>query len=167
MNNYVLSIYKYNTWANATLLNHLKQLPKEVCNRKIKSVFPSIFETLMHIYIIDKGWYSVLSNEYASDDYAAIKNSVEKLITETKDNSLEELERKQKLLANAFDEFITGNDMGKVETFSSVPMKYADVIQHVVNHGTYHRGNITAMLHQLDHSGVATDYGLYLYHLHT
>ncbi|MEH7531611.1 DinB family protein, partial [Priestia megaterium] len=31
------------------------------------------------------------------------------------------------------------------------------------NHGTYHRGNITAMLRQLGHPGVMTDYVLYLY----
>ena len=40
---------------------------------------------------------------------------------------------------------------------------YADTILHVVNHGTYHRGNVTAMLRQLGHSGVPTDYMYYLY----
>jgi uncharacterized damage-inducible protein DinB len=46
---------------------------------------------------------------------------------------------------------------GRLETRSS------DLVQHVVNHGTYHRGNITAMLRQLGHPGVMTDYVLYLY----
>ena len=40
---------------------------------------------------------------------------------------------------------------------------YADIILHVVNHGTYHRGNVTAMLRQLGHPGVPTDYVYYLY----
>jgi uncharacterized damage-inducible protein DinB len=163
MNNHSLSIYQYNTWANSSLVGHLKQLPKEVCFKEIKSVFPSIFQTLTHIYIIDRGWYSLLTKEYASDDYEAIKISVERLIEETCDISLEEFHLKQIQLSNSFHDFITSNDMENEEIFSTLPMRYADVIQHVVNHGTYHRGNITAMLHQLNHSGIATDYGLYLY----
>ncbi|WP_308201712.1 DinB family protein [Priestia megaterium] len=46
---------------------------------------------------------------------------------------------------------------GRLET------RLSDVVQHVVNHGTYHRGNIIAMLRQLGHPGVMTDYVLYLY----
>jgi uncharacterized damage-inducible protein DinB len=38
-----------------------------------------------------------------------------------------------------------------------------DLVPHVVNHGTYHRGNISAMLHQMGHASVPTDYGLYLF----
>ncbi|KAA6449694.1 hypothetical protein FZC77_20815 [Bacillus swezeyi] len=37
------------------------------------------------------------------------------------------------------------------------------LVPHVVNHGSYHRGNITAMLRQMGHPSVMTDYGLYLY----
>ncbi|QGH35649.1 hypothetical protein GI584_17035 [Gracilibacillus salitolerans] len=33
-----------------------------------------------------------------------------------------------------------------------------DLVHHVVNHGTYHRGNISAMLHQQGERGVPTDY---------
>ena len=36
-------------------------------------------------------------------------------------------------------------------------------MQHVVNHGTYHRGNITAMIRQLGHSSTMMDFVLYLH----
>lgn len=39
----------------------------------------------------------------------------------------------------------------------------AELIPHVVNHGTYHRGNITAMLRQMGYASTSTDYGLYLF----
>jgi uncharacterized damage-inducible protein DinB len=38
----------------------------------------------------------------------------------------------------------------------------SEIVQHVVNHGTYHRGNLTAMLRQQGHPGIATDYLFYL-----
>nr|WP_305586406.1 DinB family protein [Fictibacillus sp. WQ 8-8] len=37
------------------------------------------------------------------------------------------------------------------------------MVLHVVNHGTYHRGNISAMLHQLGDSSVMNDYAFYWY----
>ncbi|MEY9869279.1 putative damage-inducible protein DinB [Peribacillus sp. B2I2] len=39
----------------------------------------------------------------------------------------------------------------------------AELGPHVVNHGTYHRGNITAMLRQMGYASISTDYGLYLF----
>lgn len=159
-----LSMFNYNTWANSTLLNHLKQLPQDTCFTNIKSVFPSIMDALVHIYIIDRGWYSVLTKEYRTDDYETIKATVNRLIAETKGISLQHLEERQQLLAADLKSFIESNDMGHRETFSGVTMSYADVFTHIVNHGTYHRGNITAMLHQLGQKGVPTDYGVYLYY---
>ena len=36
------------------------------------------------------------------------------------------------------------------------------MVLQVVNHATYHRGNITAMLRQMGHASVMTEYALYL-----
>jgi uncharacterized damage-inducible protein DinB len=37
-----------------------------------------------------------------------------------------------------------------------------EIVYHIVNHGTYHRGNIAAMIRQLGYQGVSTDYIYYL-----
>ncbi|MBB5437809.1 putative damage-inducible protein DinB [Pedobacter sp. AK017] len=162
--NHFLSLYQYNTWANNTILNHLKQLPEGIIRSQVKSVFPSIFDILMHVYIIDQGWYSVLTKAYRSDDYQTIKTTVDRLVSEVKDLGLEDFTKKQQNLAINLETFIPGNDMGYMDTFSGVQMTYGDVVTHMVNHGTYHRGNVTAMLHQLGEKGVPTDYGVYLYY---
>ncbi|MGQ0439466.1 DinB family protein, partial [Bacillus sp. B-TM1] len=47
--------------------------------------------------------------------------------------------------------------VGKLET------SILELVQHVVNHGTYHRGNITAMIRQLGHSSTMMDFVLYLH----
>jgi uncharacterized damage-inducible protein DinB len=61
-------------------------------------------------------------------------------------------------------------DLDKVTTiqhphFGSLQAPFSELVQHVVNHGTYHRGNIAAMLRQLGHKGVPTDYVFYLYEI--
>ncbi|WP_405078856.1 DinB family protein [Paenibacillus chitinolyticus] len=40
---------------------------------------------------------------------------------------------------------------------------YAEVLLQVANHGTYHRGNLSAMLRQIGQSSVMTEYALYWY----
>ncbi|UFJ42599.1 hypothetical protein LOK74_08945 [Brevibacillus humidisoli] len=40
---------------------------------------------------------------------------------------------------------------------------YSEVVQHVVNHGTYHCGNLTAMLRQMGYAGVPTDCEFFLF----
>ena len=39
----------------------------------------------------------------------------------------------------------------------------AEIVLHAANHGTYHRGNISAMLHQLGDASVMTDFVFYMY----
>ena len=47
--------------------------------------------------------------------------------------------------------------------FGRTEFVLADLIHHVVNHGTYHRGNISAMLHQQGERGIPTDYVYFLF----
>lgn len=163
MSNHSIKLFNYNTWANKTLLNHLMQLPSELCHENIKSVFPSIFDTLMHIYIVDYGWHSLLTRKYTSDDYEAIRSTIARLTEEVKALNLQDFGKKQDLLSKSYYDFVSTTDMEQTVIYSTLSMQHSEVIQHVVNHGTYHRGNITAMLRQLDHAGVPTDYSMYLY----
>lgn len=40
---------------------------------------------------------------------------------------------------------------------------YSEILFHVANHGTYHRGNITTMLRQQGHASAMNDLALYWY----
>ena len=39
----------------------------------------------------------------------------------------------------------------------------AEMVLQVVNHATYHRGNVTAMLRQMGYASVMTEYALFWY----
>jgi uncharacterized damage-inducible protein DinB len=39
----------------------------------------------------------------------------------------------------------------------------SEMVLHIVTHGSYHRGNITAMLRQMGHASVTTDLTSYWY----
>lgn len=159
-----LKVFRYHVWANKTLLNHLKELPDGLYRRHLESVFPTISDVLAHIYSVDNTWFSIMSHESAETIYAAMVNSRE----EVRDATLDEFEAYFAKIAARYEAFIL--NQSDLEAISEYPLprygvlqaNYNDILMHVVNHGTYHRGNITAMLRQMGYAGVATDYGFYL-----
>lgn len=155
----VVKLCRYNTWANGRMITHLKSLPEGLIHQTVQSSFPSIFSTLVHMYVVDAGWLEVL----ATPDYKPSKERIDQLVETTKDASLEEMEIllagvQAKLLA-----FVESHDMDDTVFYGDMDFRYRDIVQHVVNHGTYHRGNITTMLRQLGQEGIQQDYSLYVY----
>ncbi|WP_246072964.1 DinB family protein [Paenibacillus dokdonensis] len=167
---YALQQFDYHVWANRQVCNHLQNLPDEVCRKKIASVFPTIYDTIVHIYVIDRGWLSFLTgggiSEMSEEYIDNLKNTIEIIVAETHGKSIEELGHMQDELAVRFQSFIGQHeDIEVVYPSGTFNARCVDYIQHMVNHGTYHRGNVTAMLRQLGYAGTPTDYAYYLYNL--
>ncbi|GAA0598170.1 damage-inducible protein DinB [Virgibacillus siamensis] len=160
-----LKLYEYNKWANGQIFNRLKELPKDVYYKEIQSVFSSISSVLAHVYLSDLGWIEVFSGKEMGYSLELQKQLKE----ETESKNLEEMEAMFLNLSERYRLFFSqlessdkslkianpNGDIMETSVFEQVP--------HVVNHGTYHRGNITAMLRQMGYASVPTDYGLYLY----
>ncbi|MFC7393779.1 DinB family protein [Scopulibacillus cellulosilyticus] len=165
MKHQALQQYDYHLWANKRVFEHIKELPSDIYHKEIQSVFPSISEVLVHIYTVDTLWLSVMSGE----SFDQIKALVERLQGETKGKTIEEMETMFSGISKQYKAFFDGQkDLDKEITcehpqFGRLETRLSELVQHVVNHGTYHRGNITAMLRQFGYSGVPTDYIFYLY----
>ncbi|MEX1212442.1 MAG: DinB family protein [Balneolaceae bacterium] len=159
--------YDYHAWANRRFFDHLASLPQEIYNQPVKSVFSTLQEVLVHIYQTDTMWLSVMSVDPFEKTMAVINEHKEK----SAGSSLDELKALYEEAVESYTDFFDQvNDPdenisihhprnGRLET------PVAELVRHVVNHGTYHRGNITAMLRQMGHTGIPTDYVFYLYDL--
>ncbi|MBC6971354.1 damage-inducible protein DinB [Bacillus sp. Xin] len=160
-----LQLYDYNVWANKQIFNRLNELPQNIYHKNIQSVFPSISNALAHIYLSDLGWLDVFSGK--SMNHAL--RLAEQLKEQTEAKGIKEMEAMFAELAERYKIFLNKQEnITKtliIEHPSGDLMKtsVSELVPHVVNHGTYHRGNITAMLRQLGYSSVMTDYGFYLY----
>lgn len=165
MTHNLLQLYDYHVWANKKVLGHLKELPKDIYHKEIQSVFSSISEVIVHIYITDTIWLGIMSG----DSYDDIIRGGNQLRESTKGKSLEEMEGMFVNLSRQYQAFFEAQ--GNLDQaifpehpkFGRLETNLFELVQHVVNHGTYHRGNVTAMLRQLGHPGVMTDYVLYLF----
>lgn len=167
MKHHALQLYNYHLWANQRVFETLKKLPQDIYHKEIQSVFSSISEVLVHIYIADTIWLGVMSG----DSFDEIEMTRNQLREKTKGKSLQEIETMFVHLSREFKEFFDRQvnldqavfpehpNFGRLET------NLFELVQHVVNHGTYHRGNVTAMLRQLGHPSVMTDYVLYLFEM--
>lgn len=117
------------------------------------------------MYIADTIWLGTIVEK----NFDEVKTSALHLSEKIKDTTLQEMEQLFLTLSEDYQVFFAREEnlekalspehphFGRLET------TVLELIQHVVNHGTYHRGNITAMLRQLGYTGTSTDYIFYLY----
>ncbi|WP_458125612.1 DinB family protein [Paenibacillus sp. Z3-2] len=162
--NHPEQMYNYHTWATQTILSRIKELPSSVLSQEVNSSFPTIAHALSHIYAVDKMWYLVLTGTGMPEALQAciplnseINGSIDEYIQCFADLSVQYKEwlqgqtdlEKTVLLDNPF--------AGVRETSLS------EMVFHLVNHGTYHRGNVSTMLRQLGHASIMNDYSLFWY----
>jgi uncharacterized damage-inducible protein DinB len=155
-----VKMYDYHVWANQKVFAHLKQQPKEIYSNQIQSVFPSISEVLLHMYMVEMAWLETMKGNF----YDAISQKIKQATKELKGQPLEVVEEAFEALAEDFHRFLAGEeDLERVievehPHYGRSKFVLADIIHHLVNHGTYHRGNISAMSHQQGEKGASTDY---------
>ncbi len=159
----IVKLYHYHRWANKEVIQHLKTVPAASLQQKLQSVFPTVDAVLVHIYRADFIWLHVLYGE----TYEQIVSQFDQF--EKLGGDFAAIEHRMTELDKEYNEFLRklGNPESPISIshprLGSLQTTYADVIRHVVNHGTYHRGNITAMLHQMGYKGVPTDYIFFSY----
>ncbi|MFD1019805.1 DinB family protein [Thalassobacillus hwangdonensis] len=160
-------LYEYHVWANRQYFNLLKEMDPSIFKKEVESVFSSVSEVFSHIYVVDKIWLGCL----VGDDFDTIFSKVQDWDKEAESPTIEAIEEKFLKLTGAFQGFFdkveSEDDPLIVEhpRFGKLHTTYIEIVQHIVNHGTYHRGNLAAMLRQMGHKGASTDYIFYLYAL--
>ncbi|MDC0764706.1 damage-inducible protein DinB [Brevibacillus sp. HB1.1] len=165
MTHYAKNMYDFHTWANQTLINRLKELPEGVYEQEVQSVFPTVAKVVEHIYMVDQGWLHILQGM----DMRAALNEAWKKEQELTGKSLEEVEQMYAELVEQYRVFLSQEEDLDRHIVLDNPYtrvrdtSLAEIIMQVVNHGTYHRGNITAMLRQMGYPSVMTEYALYWY----
>jgi uncharacterized damage-inducible protein DinB len=150
----VLTLLEYNTWANARSLDVSAALSPEQFVRDLGNSFPSVRDTLAHILGAEWIWLRRWQGESPSKGLAATEYpTVASLkarfaaIDGERRAFVESLTEERLIQPFAYRD-LAGNPYRLPLVFS---------LQHVVNHGTYHRGQVTTMLRQLGAKPVSTD----------
>lgn len=163
--NHAKNMYKYHVWANKVLLERIKELPNNVLYEEVSSSYPNIAQTFSHIYVVDVMWLQVLKGMDMQEALEASMVIVEK----ANSYSLDEFVKYFEELALQYEEWMTSQRDLEQKINLNNPWSgaretaYSEILFHVANHGTYHRGNITTMLRQLGYASTMNDFCLYWY----
>lgn len=148
----VRTLYAYNSWANHRALDASSALSAEQFTQNLRSSFPSLRDTLAHIMLAEWIWlerWQGRSPAFPPSDFPDLA-------------SIRTRWRTIEAGLNAFVQKLSPADLDRVVEYKNTkgnafsnPMR--QMLQHLVNHGTYHRGQITTMLRQLGATPLTTD----------
>jgi uncharacterized damage-inducible protein DinB len=147
-------LHAYNEWANARVLDAAAPLPGAALRRDLGSSYRSVWDTLVHIVWAEWRWlgrWQRLPRGPGADPSGCA--DLPALHARWREIAAEQRAFVDALTAPALDEAIT------YENPPGVPWTYSRqlMVQHVVNHSTYHRGQVATMLRQLGAEPAPTD----------
>jgi len=150
----ISTLYEYNRWANGRTLEAADKLDATAFAKDLKNSFPSVRDTLTHILGAEWIWLRRWSGEspttlIVAKDFPTVASLRERFQAVDKERGALLASLSEARLQQAFDyRDLAGNAMR---------LPFAHSMQHVVNHGTYHRGQVTTMLRQLGAAPIGTD----------
>ncbi|GAC1619421.1 MAG: damage-inducible protein DinB [Candidatus Acidiferrum sp.] len=148
------ALYEYNAWANHRSLGGAEGLSAEQFVKPLGSSFSSVRDTLVHIYSAEWIWLERFEGRVSKLQITAEQFTEIGLLRE------EWREREEQLLA--FTNGLTQQNLDGIHEYTTLsygpgrnPLWQS--MQHLVNHGTYHRGQVASMLRQLGAVPKSTD----------
>jgi uncharacterized damage-inducible protein DinB len=136
----------YSVWATARLAETLQPVGEKILYAEVKSSFPSIAKTLLHLWDAEVIWLKRMQGisltSWPSQNFSGTKDD---LITGVVNSSKELLNFIELKGTDFLPSKISYKNM-KGDSFEDV---IENILYHIVNHGSYHRGQVTTLLHEL------------------
>jgi len=140
------NLLDYHYWARDRMLEALEALTPEQYTRDLGSSFRSIRDTAVHTYAAEWAWYS----RWQGESPAALLQADRFPDVDSLRRVWVEHEAKMRAFLDRMDEQGTRRVI-EYRLLSGDPgaSPFWQMLQHVVNHAAYHRGQVTTMLRQI------------------
>ena len=151
---------RYNAWADRLIHEAVAALPEGEAEKPRPTLFKNIVYTLNHNYVIDKIFQAHL--EGREHGFTARNTTDYPPLVELSKAQLQidqwYVDWSDRVTEAALDEVVNFTFVGGGEG----AMTRAQILQHVVNHTTYHRGFVADMLYQIPVRAPTTDLPVFL-----
>ena len=136
----------YNTWAHQKVTGVIVSLPEEKQIAEVPSSFNSLYKTLLHMWDTESCWWQRMKlNERiigpSEDFHGTMKDIVNGLIQQSK--------QWEEWVNNASDMMLDHVFQYQNSRKEHFKQPLYQMLLHVFNHSTYHRGQLVNMLRQL------------------
>lgn len=148
----------YSFWASQRLLEAASRLTLEQLTHDFQTADRSVLGTLAHVFAGDRAWISRL------------EGNPRKTLLDPGDHNLATLEREWPVVQQRWTDWAGA----LTDEAALAPLDYVDfrgnsweqpvwqIVLHVVNHGTHHRGQVAGFLRSMGYAPPAVD--LHVYH---
>jgi len=152
-------LYEYNHWADDRILAAASALTEEQFIKDLSSSYCSMRDTLVHILSAEWIWLM----RWKGISPKVMLNPVDFPNINVLKVKWAEVKKDQANFLNK----VTDESLAKVITYvNTLGVEYnyslGQMMQHVVNHSSYHRGQVTTMLRQLGAAAVPTDFLIFI-----
>lgn len=151
---YFRRLFEYSEWANARFLECVRGLSEEQFTRVIPSSYPTIRDTLAHMAFAEWLWLQRWQGNFPTQrpDWAH-------------EPSLDAIDMRFRAIAEEREHLLmtlTDDDVSRELHYRNLANEpytaiLGELMAHVVNHATYHRGQLTTMIRQAGGTPPSTD----------
>jgi uncharacterized damage-inducible protein DinB len=150
---------RYKAWADDLLFQTLSEQPESELIAKRQIVFGNILRTLNHVYAMDVVWKAHLESRLHG--FSTRNPETSPPFTELRD-AQKDIDAWYIRYAQSLDESADAMVNFTFIGGGSGSMSRSDILLHVVNYATYHRGHIAGMIYQIPAHPPTTDLPVFL-----
>ncbi|MBL7818618.1 MAG: DinB family protein [Saprospiraceae bacterium] len=152
---------RYNLWANSRLISLFRTIDNTLISQPIVNSFPSIRETLLHIWDAESLWIERLNGHsptsFPSKHFEGSNSDVLDIVLKTSEAFLQVVI--EQAAPNLRDKRTFTTLTGNQNHIQCI----RDMIHHCMNHSTFHRGQLVMMCRQLNIAPIpSTDFIVYM-----
>jgi uncharacterized damage-inducible protein DinB len=146
MKELLMQLAAYHLWADELLLETILQLPAEKQNQPLPSSFPSLYKTVLHMWDAESIWWQRLKlQERVIKQSDHFTGNMQELSSQLLQQNRQWLE----WMNSAGDHQLQHVFQYQNTKRESFKQPVYQMLLHLFNHGTYHRGQLVTMLRQL------------------
>jgi uncharacterized damage-inducible protein DinB len=150
----VRSLFAFNAWANHRVLDACAALTQAQFTQTTASSFPTVRDTLHHIMGVEWLYLERLHDRFPTE-----------LLPGERFEDVPSMAYRWQGIKRGLEDHVRSPDLGDLEriieyrNLKGKTFRYPlrAILQHVVNHSTYHRGQVTTQLRQLGAKPLSTD----------
>ncbi len=153
MNDDFASLYAFNRWADQRFLDACRQLTPDQYVAEPVPGWTSVRSSMVHIAVVTEGWLRAVAGENVGEVMSEAD-------LPTVDDAQRLLDKADRLFHDVLPK-LTPEDLAKPRTFQGRGHKAIlppwAVLRHIVNHSTYHRGQVASKLKRFGVTPPVTD----------
>ena len=159
MNDDFVSLFAYNRWADRRVLEACRKLTPEQYGAEPVPGWSSVRSSIVHIAVATEGWLRGLAGQ-------AVEDVPTEADLPTVDDAARLLDRADRILGDLLptltpERLATPQTLRRRGRTATLPPWV--VLRHVVNHATYHRGQVASKLKRLGVEQPATDFAFWAF----